>query len=132
MYYRHTKFFLNIFLGNYDSIVNISYAFYLYVLESVWEPPAEGFLSVAEQEAEEVKKVKDKKDKEKIASKKKAPSTGPKAKKKKLDKDGAGDDDDNDNGEEIAEPAPPVRGEFEPFMMETTRIGSWKRVETIA
>lgn len=98
----------------------------MYVIESVWEPPAEGFLSVAEQEAEEGKKVK---DKEKVTSKKKAPSTGPKAKKKKLDKD---NDDVDDDGGETAEPVPPVRGEFEPFMMETTRIGSWKRVETIA
>lgn len=104
----------------------------MYVLESVWEPPEEGFLSVAEQEGEEVKKAKDKKDKEKMASKKKAPSSGPKAKKKKLDKDGGGDGDDDDDGDDTAEPAPPVRGEFEPFMMETTRIGSWKRVETIA
>jgi len=100
----------------------------LYVLESVWEPPAEGFLSVVEQDAEENKKTK---DKEKTASKKKAPSAGSKTKRKKTDKDGGGDDDDD--GEETTEndPTPPVRGEFEPFMMETTRIGSWKMVETM-
>lgn len=101
----------------------------VFVSESVWEPPAEGFLSVAEQEAEEHKKKKDK-----AMAKKKGPSAaGPKAKKKKTDKeDGGGDDDDDDDGAgETSEqgPAPPVRGEFEPFMMETTRIGSWKRVE---
>jgi len=101
--------------------------------ESVWEPPAEGFLSVAEQEAEENNKKT--KDKEKAASKKKAPSAGSKPKRKKTDKEGGGDDGDDDNdGEEITEnkglPTPPVRGEFEPFMMETTRIGTWKTVDT--
>lgn len=99
-------------------------------LESVWEPPAEGFLSVAEQEVEENKKSKEK------ASKKKAPAAGPKAKRKRTEKEGEDNDEDGDNGgEETAEPdqaavAAPVRGEFEPFMMETTRIGSWKAVET--
>jgi len=101
----------------------------LCVLESVWEPPTEGFLSVAEQDAEENKKTK---DKEKTACKKKAPSAGPKTKRKKTDKDSSGDGDDDD-GEETTEndSKPPVRGEFEPFMMETTRIGSWKMVETM-
>lgn len=106
------------------------------VLESVWEPPAEGFLSVAEQEAE--KNNKKTRDKEKTASKKKAPSAGStKFKRKKTEKEGGGgdddDDDDNDGGEETIEKGPstlPARGEFEPFMMETTRIGSWKTVET--
>lgn len=103
----------------------------LCVLESVWEPPAEGFLSVAEQEAQENKKVK---DKEKVASKKKVPSAGPKIKKKMTDKEGGRDgDDDEGDAEETAEkePTSPVRGEFEPYMMETTRIGSWKAVETM-
>lgn len=98
-------------------------------LESVWEPPAEGFLSVAEQEVEENKKNKEK------ASKKKAPVAGPKAKRKRTEKEDEDNDDDGDNKEETVEPDPastaPVRGEFEPFMMETTRIGSWKAVETM-
>lgn len=97
----------------------------VYILESVWEPPAEGFLSVAEQESEVNKKEKDKEK----ATKKKAPNAGPKAKRKKTEKEGD-DDDGDDEGGETTDPPPPVRGEFEPFMMETTRIGSWKRVET--
>jgi len=97
----------------------------LCITESAWEPPAEGFLSVAEQEAGEKKKNK---DKERSVSKKKTPMTGTKAKRKKIDKEGGIDEVDDDEGE-AAEPAPPVRGEFEPFMMETTRIGTWRRVE---
>lgn len=99
--------------------------FYCYTLlyhfsESVWEPPTEGFLSVAEQEAEEKKK------KDKTYSKKKAPpTTGSKVKRKKTEKDDVGDDEVDEDG---GEPAP-VRGEFEPFMAETTRIGSWRAVE---
>ncbi|XP_025193115.1 WW domain-binding protein 4 [Melanaphis sacchari] len=102
--------------------------------ESVWEPPEEGFLSVAEQEADESAKGKDNKGKDKAANKKKAPATGSKAKRKKTTDKKAGDDvDDDDDGDENAaeDPQPPVRGEFEPFMAETTRIGSWKTVEKI-
>jgi len=103
--------------------------------ESVWEPPAEGFLSVAEQEADESSKGKDSKGKDK-AAKKKAPAFGSKAKRKKTTDKKAGEDvdDDDDDGDEDTvgdPPQPPVRGEFEPFMAETTRIGSWKRVENI-
>ncbi|VVC26237.1 Hypothetical protein CINCED_3A015216 [Cinara cedri] len=88
--------------------------------ESVWEPPTEGFLSVAEQEAEEKKK-------EKTLKKKPPAAGGPKAKRKKADSKGDGDDDDNVDEQESA-PVAPVRGEFEPFMAETTHIGSWKAV----
>lgn len=111
------------------------------VLESVWEPPTEGFLSVAEQEAEESGKGtdgkgKDSKSKDKVATKKKASAAGSKAKRKKTTDKKTGDDVDDDDGdgdgdEDAAEdsPQPPVRGEFEPFMAETTRIGSWRAVE---
>jgi hypothetical protein len=112
-------------------------------LESVWEPPAEGFLSVAEQEGEQNKESsKKKKEKEKVTAKKKAPGSGSKAKKKKSDKEDKDDDDEDEDGGDggdggkstvkvpVAVP-PVVRGEFEPFMMETTRIGSWKAVETM-
>ncbi|KAL4130734.1 hypothetical protein QTP88_008127 [Uroleucon formosanum] len=111
--------------------------------ESVWEPPTEGFLSVAEQEAEESGKGtdgkgKDSKSKDKVATKKKASAAGSKAKRKKTTDKKTGDDVDDDDGdgdgdEDAAEdsPQPPVRGEFEPFMAETTRIGSWRAVEKI-
>jgi len=98
------------------------------ILESVWEPPAEGFLSVAEQEADESTKGKDSKGKDKAGNKKKAPATGSKAKRKKTtDKKDDDDDGDEDAAEDPSQP--PVRGEFEPFMAETTRIGSWRTVE---
>ncbi|XP_050549009.1 WW domain-binding protein 4-like [Daktulosphaira vitifoliae] len=82
--------------------------------ESVWEPPAEGFLSVVEQEAEEQRKK----------NKNKKTPNGPKVKKKKTEGEIQGGEE-----EDIEESAEPVRGEFEPFMAETTRIGSWKAVE---